>query len=151
MKKAILTIGCLLCSFGAFAEDISDDLQLMNQAVGFAAQADTYNVYCGKESNLAQDFIDKFKDNKRASEKELDLLAHVKDKNVQKTQDLIKTDGKGCKDIEFMLARLQVMRALKDVSYLLNGVKKEDIPQDNIPELEQLLPQSSDVSVPSQL
>ncbi len=141
MIKNVFLILPLLCfPLIAHAQEAQNDSELMRKAVTYAAQSDAYNLYCENETALAQKFIDKLVESKRASEEQEKNLVSLMDKNKSETYQNLKNE---CKNVEFMLKRLEIMRALKNVSYLLNGVAPEDIPEDNIPNIEDLMPPRS--------
>ena len=122
------------------AQEVLDDFALKKKAVVYAAQADAYGAHCQKESDLAQGFIVRFREEKALTKAQDDDLSKVSLDNKNETISNLNKMGADCKDIEFMLKRLEIMRMLKDVSYLLNGVAPEDIPKDNIPALDELMP-----------
>lgn len=113
-----------------------DDLSLMKQVIEYAATADVYGAFCDKPSSLADGFMGKF--NRSVKEKN-DLLA-LKLKYGQETKAKLEKDGLTCKNLDFMMQRYEIMRKLKDASYLLNGVDPSTLPQQNIPDLEGLMP-----------
>lgn len=129
----------LLFPFSALAEEASD-FELMARAVAYSAVADANNAYCEKQSDLANSFIDKFIETKRVDAEQTESLKALRDEQYSKREADLKAEAKPCEDLEFMVLRLDTMRKLKDVSYLLNGVAKEDIPPDNLPDLENLMP-----------
>ena len=142
MKNFVLCLCLLVMSMpaNAAAQAKADDFELMKQAVEYSAQADVYNAHCKQESSLAKDFIDKFEEKRALSSQQKNELIALQAQHRLETENQIKETGEGCKGLEFMMRRLEVMRKLKDVSYLLNGVDPSTLPQDNIPDLEHLLP-----------
>lgn len=116
---------------------------LKTQAVTLAARTDAHNMYCDKKSTLTTDFINKFIETEQINTEETTRLRALHQLEYNKTITHLKQDAKPCEDLEFMLKRLQIMRKLKDISYQLNGVKKQDIPPDNIPDIDGLLPPRS--------
>lgn len=143
MKTVFLILPLLCFPLIAYAQEAENDSELMSKAVTYAAQSDAYNLYCENETALAQKFIDKLVVAKRASEEQEKTLIYLMDKNKSETYQNLKNEGGECKNVEFMLKRLEIMRALKNISYLLNGVAPEDIPEDNIPNIEDLMPPRS--------
>ncbi len=145
MKRLLLMCACSCFSFSVplmAAENLS--FELMARAVINATQADVYNQFCEKESAIADQFLEKFKAMETVPEKEYNALVTLRDKNITDTNRKIKESGRSCKDVEIMISRLQIMRELKDVSYLLNGVDPATLPPDPMPDLETLLPARSD-------
>lgn len=134
----ILFILLLVPSFVLAEESV--DTELMTQAVAYSAVADANNFYCEKHSNLSNDFIDKFVETKKVSGEGEVKLRELRDLQYKKRLETLKADEILCDDLEFMMIRLDMMRKLKDISYRLNGVPEEDIPPDNIPDLEGLMP-----------
>ena len=143
--KHIYFIAILLMPFNAMAEEKPklDEFTLMKQAVEYSTKADVYNAHCKKESSLADSFIEKFEEKRGLKGKKKATILGLQKKYKEETQAIVK--GVDCKDIEFMLKRLEIMRHLKDVSYILNGVDPSTIPEDNIPDLEGLLPPKSNI------
>jgi len=143
--KHIYFIAILLMPFNAMAEEKPklDEFTLMKQAVEYSTKADVYNAHCKKESSLADSFIEKFEEKRGIKGSKKSILIALQDKQRKETLDKVK--GVDCKDLEFMMKRLEIMRHLKDVSYILNGVDPSTIPEDNIPDLEGLLPPKSDI------
>ncbi len=123
----------------AFASE-EGDAELMARAVAYSAVADANNFYCDKPSDLAGSFIAKFVETQKVNENRAEQLKELKDSQYTKRLEKLKDDAKSCEDLEFMVVRLDTMRKLKDISYMLNGVAKEDIPPDNLPDLELLMP-----------
>jgi len=146
MKK-LLVLLMMLAGFAgqSFAQDAvldkkTDKLSLMKNAVKYATKADAYSAYCSdKPSSLASDYLDQFYLKKSVTIAQKDELASVMEQEVQAFVEMLQKDQPSCKDMEFMMGRLKVMRKLKDVSYLLNGIDPTTLPPDNIPELEQLI------------
>ncbi len=130
----------VLSAAPVFAEEVTSGFALKEKAVAYAAQVDAYGLYCEKEATLADHFLTRFREGKVLTVAQDKRLVAVRDKNKNDTSLKLKADAKECDDLEFMLKKLEIMRGLKDVSYLLNGVAQEDIPKDNIPALEALLP-----------
>ncbi len=130
----------LLFPLSVMAEDKLeiDEFTLMKQAVEYSTKADVYNAHCDKPSSLTDDFIKKFEEKRGLNPKSKSILLDMQSEYKKETRDKIK--GADCRDIEFMLKRLEIMRHLKDISYLLNGADPSTIPKDNIPNLEGLLP-----------
>ncbi len=116
------------------------DFELMAKAVIYATQADAYNQYCEKESEMALHFLEKFKTVKSTSEKEYNALETLYKNNKDETNRILNEKKTECKDVEFMIKRLTIMRQLKNISYMLNGVDPSTLPSDMMPELEGLLP-----------
>lgn len=140
----------LCCSFLLFpsalgAQGVVEGFELKKLAVMYAAQADSYGAHCQKESDMAQGFIVRFREEKVLTKAEDDVLVGVSSDNKSETSGILNAARADCKDIEFMLKRLEIMRKLKDVSYLLNGVAPEDIPQDNIPALNDFMPPKTEL------
>lgn len=117
-----------------------DEFELMTRAVAYSSVSDANNFYCEKHSDLANSFISKFVETKKVSEVEAETLRGLREQQYNKRLSSLKADEKSCEDLEFMMIRLDIMRKLKDVSYRLNGVAEEDIPKDNLPDLEYLMP-----------
>ncbi len=126
----------------AFAQEGKPDL--MEQAVEYGAKADAYNAHCDKESHLADSFIEKFIEKRGISSDKAQNLRDLRDKEAKATRFALAKDAKTCKDLEFMMVRLDVMRKLKDISYLLNGVDPATLPEDQFPNIEELLPPTMD-------
>jgi len=120
-------------------------------AVHYAAQADAYATYCEKETTLSDGFIEKFKEKRGLSDQQLKGLNTLKTVRKTETFDALQELEKDCKDTEFMLARLELMKSLKDVSYQLNGVDPETLPEPDLPSLEELLPPPRDGQLPQGL
>ncbi len=117
-----------------------EHINLMKRAVKFATKADAYNAYCSESpSTLASNYLDQFYLDESVSIAQKDELATVMEKEVKVFVELIQKDKPSCENVDFMLGRLEAMRELKNVSYLLNGIDPATIPEDNIPELKELL------------
>jgi hypothetical protein len=140
MKKTLLILLCSCFSFSAFAADDKPSFELMAKAVIYATQADAYNSFCEKKSAMAINFLETFEVTNGVSKKEYNALKTLHESNKSDTDRKLENDGKECKDVEFMITRLSIMRQLKDVSYRLNGVDPATLPPDTMPELEGLLP-----------
>lgn len=144
--KYVLSILCFsvfIFPVNAHEQTDADEYELMKQAVQYSAEADAQSAYCDKESTMADDFIEKFEQKRNltpAHKKELYIL---KDKNFNAVKDELTKEKTDCKDLKFMVKRLELMKKLKDVSYILNGVDPSTLPETNIPNLEELMPPRS--------
>ncbi len=143
MNQIIPTTLFLLALFVPYLsvaqEEETDPWLLMQDAVKYSAQADAYGIYCEKEAVLAAGFIKKFEEQGRLSEEEVQELTDIKIKSFKETYDTLKTNAQECKEINFMTAWVDVMKQLKDVSYLINGVDPETVPKKMPPEIGELL------------
>lgn len=117
----------------------ADRYVLMKQAVEYSTKADAYNAYCDEPSSLSSAFLDRFDVQDDLSVEQKGELVSIMEDTVQKFVRWFKKDSPDCKALNFMMGRLEVMRKLKDVSYLLNGVDLSSLPPDNIPELKDLM------------
>ena len=117
----------------------TDTYGLMRQAVEYATKADAYNAYCSEPSSMASNFLDKFDQSQDITLEQKAVLTLSMEQVVQDFSQWLKKDRPSCTDLEFMIGRLEVMHKLKDVSYLLNGVDPAILPEDNIPELKDLI------------
>lgn len=142
-----LVLTCLFFGVSHSALAQQADLDLKQQAIMYASQADALNIYCEKDSTLADDLITKFSSDDQIDGKELNTLKKLKEVGFSAAYETLKKDVPKCKDVSFMMSRLELMRKLRDVSYRLNGVDPETIPQPNMPALEDLLPPPRDVPV----
>lgn len=138
--KITLTLSLLLVPINAFAQASSSDILLMESAVRHSSQADAYNIYCDKESDLAGGFIEQLYENRDLSNEQWKSLLAIKAEILDLTSASLKEKGQDCKALEFMMPRLEVMQKLKDVSYLLNGINPKTLPAPNAPNIEDLLP-----------
>ncbi len=144
MKYLLILSAVFFASAQVFAQVEDTRFELMARAVIYAAQADSYNGFCGKDSAMAEEFLSKFRVMKNISETQYQALEGLHVKNKSDTDRTLNEGGKVCKDVDFMLTRLQIMRELKDVSYQLNGVDPSTLPPDTMPDLEGLLPPRSE-------
>ena len=125
---------------GAVAEQQVDHMALMKTAVKYATIADAYNAYCSESpSTMASNYLDQFYLREDVTIVQKDELAGVMETEVNKFLANLQQNQPSCEDVEFMLGRLDAMRKLKDVSYLLNGVDPATIPDDDASELRDLL------------
>lgn len=145
--KRILLLSLLVPTL-AFAADQPNDYDLMKKAVAYSAKADAYNVYCDKDSNLALRFIDKFVEKRNISEEHQAELHAINDSELKAIKDELQEEKPTCKNLDFMMKRFQVMRELKDVSYLLNGIDPKTAEDPDIPNIEDLLPKSAQDRLP---
>ncbi|MDH5721863.1 MAG: hypothetical protein OEY94_00890 [Alphaproteobacteria bacterium] len=141
MQKILFVIAAfLLINSPAIAEEQKPlDPDLVHDAVQLAAQVDTYNVYCEKESALADGFIERFEKRGLTLEQKEELVSLQKKVNEALRADLAERKP-DCKTSDFLLERLKAMRVLKAVSFALNGVDPSTLPDAgaNVP-LEELL------------
>lgn len=137
----------ILCAphYVAHAED---EPSLHAQAVFFAAQADAYNVYCDEEAGLAQQFIDRFTEQKTVAESDILALEALRAHTQAEDVKVLQAAGLECNETRFMLAKLQVMRELKDVSYRLNGIDPATLDEPDIPALEDLMLPAAPLDIP---
>ncbi len=146
IKKALLIL--MFMPVAAYANADVSDFELMRQAVMHSAKADAYSQHCEKESALAQSFIAKFKEKRDLSkEQEDELITLERTHSKQALMDARSIEG-GCKNLDFMMKRFQVMRDLKDVSYLLNGIDPKTVADPTVPDLEALLPPRPKLDIP---
>ena len=137
--KITLTLSLLLVPCSVFAQASRSDILLMEQAVRYSSQADAYNVYCAKESDLAGGFIQQLYENRDLSDEQWQNLLALKGKIFDITSASLKEKAQDCKALEFVMPRLDVMQKLKDVSYLLNGIDPKTLPAPETPNIEDLL------------
>lgn len=121
--------------------------EIMKQTVNYATKADSYNAYCNEPSSMASDYLDRFYNDEVLSMSQKNELVGVMEEQVQNFLKWLKEKEPNCNDVAFMMGRLEVMRKLKDVSYIINGVDPASLPPDNIPELEKLLPQATSQNI----
>lgn len=132
----------------ALASASADDFDLMKQAIMHSAKADAYSKHCEKESALAQGFLIKFKEKRDLSLEQSEELARINEEYSKSALAEITAIESGCKNLDFMMKRFQVMRDLKDVSYRLNGVDPKTVADPDIPDLEALLPPRPKLDIP---
>ncbi len=113
----------------------------MKQAVSLAAKADAYNRNCDKDSTLAEQFLKQFSKNEFVTEEQNKALFTLGADTFEALFISLQEKPGSCKDLDVMMTRLQVMKELRKVSYVLNGVDEKDVPASNMPELEKLMPQ----------
>ncbi|MCK5374572.1 MAG: hypothetical protein KAJ40_04755 [Alphaproteobacteria bacterium] len=143
----ILLAGLMCFVKSGYAQDaqkddipvVTDTYSLMRQAVEYATKADAYNAYCSEPSSMASNFLDKFGQSQDITLEQKAALTLLMEQVVQNFSQWLGKDRPSCTDLEFMMGRLEVMSKLKDVSYLLNGVDPATLPEDNIPELKDLI------------
>ena len=147
-----MLVGLLLVDLVSFSgvvnaqegtEAVPDRYTQMKQAVEYATKGDAYNAYCDKPSSMASDYLDRFFKEEGLTPQQKEALADVMEKEVRDFLAWLQKDQPSCEDLEFMMGRIEIMRKLRDVSYLLNGVDPATLPPDNIPELKDLLPSRS--------
>ena len=138
MMRYFMVLSLLLLPLSTLAQETVEQSTLMKDAIFYAAQADAYNMHCKKDSSLADDFIRKFEKEREMSEEQVVTLKTMQTQIFKETQDMLNADNADCKDINFMMARLDVMEKLKDISYRINGVDLETVPQDTPPEMQEL-------------
>jgi|GEM_PF-1881995 len=153
MKKfvgSLVFLGVVVFAGQLQAQEEKTRIDLMKMAVKYATKADAYNAYCSDEpSSMSSDYLDRFDLDESVTIAQKGALVDVMDKELQDFLAWLEKDHPSCEDLEFMMGRLEVMRKLKDASYLLNGVDPATLPKDNIPELEDLLlPKSADKVMP---
>ncbi|MFP4097609.1 MAG: hypothetical protein ACLFP8_05850 [Alphaproteobacteria bacterium] len=135
-------------SYGSY-EGQKDRFSLMQQAIEYSTKADAYNAYCSEPSSMSSGFLDKFDLESDVTIEQKKVLVILMENVVKDFKQWLEEERPKCNDVEFMLGRLEVMRKLKDVSYLLNGVDPATLPEDNIPELRSmLLPKRDDSLAP---
>ncbi len=136
----LICLWIMMLSSVAFALVDAKSFELMKQAIKFATKADAYNAYCSdKPSSMASDYLDRFYLDDSVTIAQKDELAGVMEQEAKGFLEQLQKNKPSCKDLEFMVMRLEIMRKLKDVSYLLNGVDPATLPPDDIPELKDLL------------
>lgn len=148
VMRVLLTVFAVvfaLVSFDVRAQVVDSGYSLKKKAIVLSARADSYAAFCEKESAMSDGYLARFREDKDVSEEQVTELASLLQTEKTQTMALLKSEGRGCKDLEFMLKKLEIMRELKDVSYLLNGVAEEDIPKDNIPNLDDLMLPDTDL------
>ena len=144
--KYVLSILCFsvfVFPLNVRAQTDADEYELMKQAVQYSAEADAYSVYCEKESTLADDFIEKFEEKRNLTPVHKKELHALRDENFNVVREELTEAETDCKDLKFMVKRLELMKKLKDVSYILNGVDPSTLPEPDMPNLEELMPPRS--------
>ena len=143
MRYWIVILFCLSFVFPAYAEEKLSEAELMKRAVVYSSKSDAYSVFCEKDGVMAQTFITKFLETNKITSEQAEGFKVLARKNFSETMTELQEGGKACATVDVMIKRFEVMRELKNVSYLLNGVDPSTLPQDpNIPSIEQLMPSS---------
>lgn len=140
-----LILACALVATSGFAARAAEskplDYTLAKDAISLSSQTDAYNMHCKKETKLAKNFIKKFTEKGLAKDK-VEELETIHKKAYGLTEEKLKKENPDCKNVDFLLAQLEVMRALKETSYRLNGIDPATVPNqlDSIPDIDLLLP-----------
>ena len=141
--KYVLSILCFsvfIFPVNAHAQTDADEYTLMKQAVQYSAEADAQSAYCDKESTMADDFIKKFEEKRNLTPAHKKELHALRDKDFNAATEELTKAKTDCKDLKFMVKRLELMKKLKNVSYILNGVDPSTLPEPDMPNLEELMP-----------
>lgn len=136
LLTVFLLMVCAAPSVWAKAEHITPERA--ERAISLAAQADAMAAHCGKPSTLAADYLKTF-ESQKVEAAMMAGLKTLRTKTTAETKEKIEADKADCKNVDFLLKRLEVMRALKNVAYELNGVDPATV-KDNIPPVELLDP-----------
>jgi len=130
MKNPCLYILAALLAFSpALAQEgempVKTRYDLFSYAVALGARLDAYNAYCEKDSALAGDLV------ARAQKEALEVpeghdLGGIQDTVYAKSLEELEARKFDCKDVGFLLEKLDFMKLLKAASLELNGREAEE-------------------------
>ncbi len=145
MKQIVITfLLFIVMALPAHAIDLETENPsmdvLMQRAVYYGAQADAFAHFCDRAGTMGDAFIQLFVSKKNISDDHKKSLLNIQKEAYDVQLKELEQQGVSCKMIDVALKRYEVMRHLKNTSYLLNGVAPKDIPKDpEIPDLEGFL------------
>ncbi len=153
MKYFVLPLLLACVAFPVMAQEPvteeQDEKLLMIKSVILSSQADAHNEHCEKETDMAGNFIRTFQKKRGLTEDEAKQYHALSDKVHKQAMEHIKDVNKPCSDLDMMMMQLEVMKDLRNVSYLLNGIDPKSVPMNaDLPNLEDLLPAPSPDSLP---
>jgi hypothetical protein len=133
MRRFFFVAVLLLAAFPVCAQDAEQEqpqsrYDLFAKAVAVGARVDAYGAHCQKETNLAGDFLKKAEEEKlgKPEKPEGDDLQTIHDTVYTETIKEMKERAVNCKDIGFLLEKLDLMKMLKNTAIVINGGKPEE-------------------------
>ncbi len=153
MKGVFLFAAIFLFVFPVAAQEPvneeQDEKLLMIKSIILSGRADAHNIHCEKETGIANSFINTFQEKRGLTDDLAKQYKALSDKVQEQTLKAIGELDKPCSDLDMMMLQLEVMKDLRNVSYLLNGIDPKSVPMNaDMPNLEDLLPAPSPETLP---
>lgn len=141
--RILIFVFVLLFSSQAKAEKPLKELsyfEVMQRSVSVAAKSDAYGDYCARPSQMAQTLTALFLKKEKIDAEQAKVFKALGEKTYQETKATLEAQALDCGMIDVTMQRYEIMRELKNLSYMLNGVKAQDIPADPpIPSMETMV------------
>jgi len=138
MFKKILLLSLLLIGIHAVPAYALDQ-DLAKKATELSARADAMTTHCGKKSELRTDMMGRAKkdglDKKSRAE-----LSKISDNVYNQEAQELADKKQDCKDVEFMINRLKLMRELKSVMNKINGIAEDEDMDGGLSPIDALFP-----------
>ncbi len=134
-RTAGMTVFICLVTYSAAAQEQQETrYDLFAKAVAVGARVDAYGAHCQKETKLAEDFLKKAEEEKleKPEDAESDDLATIHDTVYTETVSELKERAVNCKDIGFLMEKLDLMKMLKNTAIVINGGKPEESVEETI-------------------
>ena len=116
----VLFVILLMVSSPVSAQEVSVRFQLFVDAIEVAAQADAYNGYCGKDTQMGDDLVARAMAAGLMNDDGGALRGFQQEHYLYFAQAL-KDEGVDCKNVEFLLGKLEVFKKLKGLMGRVNG------------------------------
>lgn len=139
MRRVFLVAVLSLMTFPVYAQDAAQEqpqsrYDLFAKAVAVGARVDAYSAHCEKQTKLADDFLKKAGEEKleKPEGAESDDLATIHDTVYTETTKELKERAVDCKDIGFLMEKLDLMKMLKNTAIVINGGTPEESIEETI-------------------
>ncbi len=106
-------------------EEQREPFQIFYEAIELAAKVDAYNAFCDQDSTFRTDFIERAQKD-RVIEPENQEFSALQEEVYAQTMRALKDQNPECRDLEFLLDKLAIVKELKTVTMEINAAEPEE-------------------------
>ncbi len=119
----------------SFASAQESAYEKFSQGVALAARVDAYNAHCEVETQMSADFVVRGEaEGVIAPDEEGKTLREIRDIVYEDSVADIKERRPDCKNVGFLLEKLDLMKALKEITKDINTGESEQSIEDSAPD-----------------
>ncbi len=106
--------------------DVDAQFKLLVDAIETAAQVDAYNGYCDKDTQISADLVKRVEMAGLIEEGD-DALRNFQQEHYIYFAQGLKDKGADCKNVDFLLEKLEVFKKMKHIMGVINGDKQGEV------------------------